>query len=87
MGESSVHAASLVWWSTGKAGPQPPARGWVCKAEVELRGVSQDTGMFVRWEWVKVMRKYFELNEGVWRPWKKSGACSSGLRLGKANGA
>lgn len=62
MGEASISAAALVWWSVGKAGSQPPTRGLVCEAEVEPWGKSQDTGMFGRWEWVKETRKYFEVN-------------------------
>lgn len=62
MGEASISAAALLWWSTGKVGSQPSARGLVCEAEVELRGMSQDISMFVRWEWIKETRKYFELN-------------------------
>lgn len=52
----------LLWWSTGKAGSEPHAPGLVCEAEVGRRGMSQDIGMFVRWELVKETRRYFKLN-------------------------
>lgn len=54
---------------------------------MEPRGTSQDIGVFLRWERVKETRRYFEVNEGAWRPWEGSGASSSGLRLGEAKGA
>lgn len=74
----------LLWCGGAQA---KLSRGLVCEAEVEPKGTSQDRGTFARWEWVKEARKYFDLSSSVWRPWKENSACSSGLRLGKANGA
>lgn len=37
MREAAIIAAAFVWYSTGKAGSRPAARGLVCVAEVEPR--------------------------------------------------